>query len=44
MKDVVVGCGRVDYRCKQVLKRIQSVVGGGRFVSFSANKAITIDN
>jgi len=34
----------VDSRCKQVEKNIQSVVGGGRFVSLSANKVITIDN
>jgi hypothetical protein len=33
-----------DGRCRQVLKRTQSVVGRGRFVSLSANKVTTIDN
>jgi hypothetical protein len=30
--------------CKQVLKKTQSVVVGGKFVFLSANEATTIDN
>lgn len=34
----------VNVMCEQILKKIQSVVPKGKFVSFNSNEVVIIDN